>query len=88
MFSAKTWWLFSAIFIFETYTDFNCNSTYKLHFSPVLQSKFVKHRWNFPGGVRAGLTKSALYKQPKEIISRVEIMSVVKKIRLNTDLLH
>ena len=68
--------------------DCNFNLTYKLHFSPVLQSEFVKHLWNIPVGVCDGLTKSVLYKQPKEIISRVEIMSVAKKNKLNTDLLH
>ena len=69
--------------------DCNFNLTYKLHFSPVLQSEFVKHLWNVPCGVCAGLTKSALYKQLKEINSRVEIISVAENVfDTDTDLLH
>ena len=65
--------------------DCNFNLTYILHFSPVLQSEFVKHRWNIP----VGLTKSALYKQLKEINSRVEIISVAENVfDTDTDLLH
>ena len=55
----------------------------------MLQSEFVKHRWNFPCGACAGLTKSALYKQLKEINSRVEIISVAENVfDTDTDLLH
>ena len=55
----------------------------------MLQSEFVKHRWNIPCGICANLTKSALYKQPKKIISRVEIMSVAENVfDTDTDLLH